>query len=180
MAHENFKQSPIFHNALRCPDSMGNSSENHDGIRVLEATKRLDHLIRNALDLMDSGHLQPSIICAIKAFLRHIDYTLPGMAPRVRSDILHGIHERIAFCRELADAADRERLAMGWNDLSTAELFEERIARHQSTMHDVVYGNPFWKYHAGTSPHGGDAIYSGLGHNGKNFDFYIDMKHYWG
>lgn len=191
MAHEDLRQSPIYQRAVRAPDTMGRSpannwmrrNENRDNRRVEEACLKLDHLIRNALDINHYKYGDPTltewVICAIKAFLKHLDQTLPGMqVDRHHRDL---IEPRMAFCRQIATASDQERVTayptyisvLGNSQPLTAEWFEHLVHSFGSSMADVVYHNPFWTLYAGTGTYTGDSL------DRRFNDFHTEMRLYW-
>lgn len=192
MAHENFRQSPIYQAALPAPDTMGfkqphawlrrrERDEDRDGARIVYASRRIDHLIRNAMRYVgpNDPYLCPIIISAMKAFVKHIDATLPAMAPRVPANVLVPFRHKVEFCREMIAASDRERAAVGL-ELTIPETFEDRIVRHGSTMRDVVYHNPFRNFYAGTTSTG-SAIYASYSAalDGRMLAFHREMKFFW-
>ena len=189
--HDDLRQSPIYQRALRTPDTMGRPpannwmrrNENRDNQRVEEACFKLDHLIRNALDMNrytnGSEALTEWVVCAIKAFLKHLDQTLPAMKVDRRYRDL--IEPRITFCRRIAAASDRERVtayfpritALGNNQPLRADWFENMVIGLGGSMRDVVYHNPFWTLYAGPGTYIGDCLDRRLN------DFHTSMKTFW-
>jgi hypothetical protein len=191
MAHEDLRQSPIYQRALRTPDTMGRrpannwmrKNENRDNRRVEEACLKLDHLIRNALDMNHYDHgieyLTEWVVCAIKAFVKHLDQTLPLMqVDRHHRDL---IEPRIAFCRRIAAASDQERATRVYtftnvldnNQPLTPDWFEHSVISFGSSMREVVYHNPFWTLYAGPGTYIGDCLDRRLN------DFHTRMRTYW-
>jgi hypothetical protein len=191
MAHEDLRQSPIYQQALGTPDTMGRSpannwmrrNENRDNRRVEEACLKLDHLICNALNVnrfkYGSELLTEWVVCAIKAFVHHLDRTLPLM--RVDQQHRAMIDPRIEFCRRIAAASDRERVTanyeritvLGNNQPLPADWFEQMVRSFGSSMHEVVYHNPFWTLYAGPGTYVGDCLDRRLN------DFHTEMKSFW-
>jgi hypothetical protein len=189
--HDDLRRSPIYQRALGAPDTMGRSpannwmrrNENRDNRRVEEASLKLDHLIRNALDVnyYDYGieYLTEWVVCAIKAFVRHLDQTLPLMKVDRQHHAM--IDPRIAFCWRIAAASDRERRTRIYvhtspldnNQPLSADWFEHLVRHFGSSMHEVVYHNPFWTLYAGPGTYVGDCLDRRLN------DFHTRMKSFW-
>jgi hypothetical protein len=81
-----------------------------DDLRVYSAGKKLDHLIRRALDPM-IRYIGPSELSAIMVFLDEFDRTFPKM--RITDQARQWIEPRIALCREMIGVAKQEYEAYG-------------------------------------------------------------------
>jgi hypothetical protein len=150
--------------------------DNRDPRRVEEAALRLDHLIRNAL-YPTYNYPGPGCVSPIKAFVRHLDATLPSM--QIRPDDLAQITPRMDFCREIMATSDKACTDQGVDPVSL-EWFEDMIARHGGNMRDLVYHNPFWYlFYMGTSSSGG-ALASGLWSSGRRLnEFHRFILGFW-
>jgi hypothetical protein len=151
--HDHLRSSPVYQGALRTGSIMGETPANstlalrsrryehmRDDLRIYSAGKKLDHLIRRALDPM-IRYIGPYEVSAIMVFLNEFDRTFLKM--RITDQARQWIEPRIAFCREMIDVAKQEYEAYGWPSPSP-DGFHDLIIREGETVHEIVYHNPFY------------------------------------
>lgn len=125
-----------------------------DEQRVYFAALKLDHMIRRCLYMeVHRANFDGTILCAIKAFLRHLDRTLVEKDIRrnlrLPSLAWRAISERMAFCRAIVTVCDRICHEENVPEF-IPEHFENVILQHGANMDEAVYGNPFWvRYNGG-------------------------------
>ena len=151
--HDHLRSSTVYKNALRTGSIMAETPANstlalrsrryehmRDDLRVYSAGKKLDHLIRRALDPM-IRYIGPSELSAIMVFLDEFDRTFPKM--RITDQARQWIEPRIALCREMIGVAKQEYEAYGW-PAPSPDGFHDLVIREGETIHEIVYHNPFY------------------------------------
>jgi hypothetical protein len=82
-----------------------------DDLRIYSAGKKLDQLIRRALDPMIRC-IGPYELSAVMVFLNEFDRTFLNV--RITDEAREWIEPRIAFCREMIEVAKQECEAYAW------------------------------------------------------------------
>jgi hypothetical protein len=152
-----------------------------DERRVYFAALKIDHLIRNCLVMQPHrANFDGEILCAIKAFLRHLELTLPQKQIQVNSVAKRAIRLRIAFCRAIVVVCDRICQQENVPEFR-AEYFEDLVRRCGGTMDEAVYGNPFWvRYNGGGVGSDGRRLLRPFDiASSKMVEYQSWMKQYW-
>lgn len=160
LMHDHLRFSPVYQNALQTGSILGETSADswlairsrryeyiRDDLRVESAGKKLDHLIRRALDPDYPRWIGPYQVSAIMVFLAEFDQTFPTM--RISDQTHRLIEPRITFCHQIVGEAKRQYEAFGWPP-PAPDGFRDFVIRSGETIRNIVYHNPFYLTHGFT------------------------------
>ena len=163
---QHLRRSLVYQNALRTGSIMTETPANsilalrsrryehmHDDLWIYSAGKKLDHLIREALDPMIRC-IRPYEPPAIMVFLNEFDRTFLKM--RITDEAREWIESRIAFCREMIGVAKQECEAYAW-------LPHHLIRNYMRDRSVVRTTHPDWEFLSTSRMTGADAWMQNLG-----------------